>query len=89
MAKLAFFVLLLLVAYAAAASGSVNAAAEKDTPRIELSLRKVLPKAEIISVVLPFDQKLGCRPYGTRCDGVINQCCDPYWCTPPIYGWCK
>nr|2MM5_A Chain A, Alpha amylase Alstotide S4 [Alstonia scholaris] len=29
-----------------------------------------------------------CVPQYGVCDGIINQCCDPYYCSPPIYGHC-
>lgn len=31
---------------------------------------------------------LSCRRKGYRCDGIFNQCCDPYLCTPPLVGIC-
>nr|ALI96627.1 alpha amylase precursor Alstotide S4 [Alstonia scholaris] len=87
MAKLACFLLLLLIL---SAVFEVHAVAEEELPKIEMS-RQMLPKASIITTIIPFmesDEKLGCVPQYGVCDGIINQCCDPYYCSPPIYGHC-
>nr|ALI96626.1 alpha amylase precursor Alstotide S2 [Alstonia scholaris] len=91
MAKLACFLLLLLLASVFEVDATVEAKEEVlELPSTRTS-RKMLPKVGIINTIIQLPENtenLGCRPYGYRCDGVINQCCDPYRCTPPLIGIC-
>lgn len=39
-----------------------------------------------INEVLKLKKPLGCQKLFDFCDGILYQCCDPYWCSKPVVG---
>nr|AGN03148.1 alpha amylase inhibitor precursor allatide C1 [Allamanda cathartica]AGN03151.1 alpha amylase inhibitor precursor allatide C1 [Allamanda cathartica] len=102
MAKLACFFLLLIAASAVievhgtAEDEQIKEVTNKDEkglPKVMGITRKMLPNAEIMTTILRLPENnenanVGCIAHYGKCDGIINQCCDPWLCTPPIIGIC-
>jgi hypothetical protein len=72
------------------AAFDIHAAAdEEELPTVQMS-RKILPNAEIITTIIPFDQKLQCRTKGEFCQLVplAMACCNGLKCTNIFGGHC-
>nr|AHC03342.1 alpha amylase inhibitor precursor Wrightide R1 [Wrightia religiosa] len=83
MAKLACFLMLLLVA----SVFELQVAVEVELPRATIS-RKMLSKPEVLISIINFpvnNENVACAQKGEYCS-VYLQCCDPYHCTQPVIG---